>query len=236
MFKLARCILGAGLVFGATVASAGDLPADTADGVMGACRSDYHRICSEVVPGDGRVARCLMDHERELTSYCLQSLRIASAAEDCMPDYRRFCRDVPKGQEAFRCLAGQMERLEPTCRRVIAANAPYMQPRADHYSYNDPYNPRSYADEPPYEGPYSGPYARDGYSEPAEQYSGDLGATERQSDLRYREEPSRGNSNTSDAYHYGPGYGDRYAGDTKPRFRSYDEEDESSYGGLRPRY
>ena len=255
MFNIARYVIGAGLIFGATAAVAGDLRPDTADSIMDACRSDYHRICSEVVPGDGRVARCLMDHERDLAPYCLQSLKSASAAEDCMPDYQRFCPDVPKGQEAFRCLAQRMERLEPACRRVVAANAPYMQPRGDRYSSNEgpaPYGPRPYPDRAPYpyEGPYPGPYAYDGYSGPAEPqgrpYGGYAGFGERRDAPRYGagaygDEAPRGDSRSGDSYHYGPGYGGQYAGDGTPRFKPWEEEDEGNYAtpprdGPRPRY
>src|SRR5208337_3041405 len=46
MLKIAQYILGAGLMIGASTASAGDLMPDSADGIMNSCRSDYHRMCS----------------------------------------------------------------------------------------------------------------------------------------------------------------------------------------------
>jgi hypothetical protein len=251
MFKIARYIFGAGLVFAATAASAGDLPADTADGVMDACRADYHRMCSYVVPGEGRAARCLLDHQRELAPYCLQSLKIASAAEDCLPDYERFCPGVPKGKEAFQCLAGRMDRLAPSCRRVVSANAPYMLPQqGERYSDNGGYGsgaapysgpaygaPSPYSRPSPYAGPNPDPYAG-GEEQDAYGYGG-TGEGQRQPYNGYaypgdprtapsydgyadragpRREPDGGYS----PYHYGPGYGGRYA-EGAPRFRSYDD-------------
>lgn len=244
MFKIARYIFGAGLVFAATAASAGDLQADAADGVMDACRTDYHRMCSYVVPGEGRVARCLLDRQMELSPYCLQSLKIASAAEDCLPDYQRLCPGVPKGRQAFQCLASRMDMLMPACRRVVSANAPYMQPRGDRYSYNGGYNaapapygaPAPYTGPAPYAEPNPGPYAyRDGYARPSVPqgqpyngyaYPGEQRAAPSYDGYAYQNEPQR-KSYDRYSYHYGPGYGGRYAEEGAPRFRSYDD----SYSG-----
>jgi hypothetical protein len=232
MFKFARLVLGAGIIFGASAAMAGDLRPDEADAIMDACRADYHELCPRVVPGDGRVARCLMDHERDLAPRCLQSLKAASAAEDCEADYRRLCRDVPKGKEAFQCLADRMDRLEPACRRVVAANAPYMQSREERYSYNDPYNSRPSPDRPGYEGPYSGSSAYNGRMAPGEAYDAGRGPDGRRGDPRYDGERPRGEA--PEPYRYGPGYTDRYAGGGFPRSRPDDDEDEVNYP--RPRY
>ncbi len=136
MFKIAKYILGAGLIFGATAASAGGLPQDVIDGVMNSCRPDYHRFCSYVVPGGGRVARCLLDHETELTPSCLMPLKLAYAIEACLPDYNRFCNGVPRGPEALECLADRTGSLNPECQSVVSANARYMEPRHDRYGYN----------------------------------------------------------------------------------------------------
>jgi hypothetical protein len=39
----------------------------------------------------------------------------------CRRDYRRHCRGVPQGPEAFACLQSNMARLTPNCRTSIAA-------------------------------------------------------------------------------------------------------------------
>ncbi|MGA7324520.1 MAG: cysteine rich repeat-containing protein [Rhodomicrobium sp.] len=171
MFKFASVIFGAGLVFGGVPALAGDLPPDTADNVMNACRAEYHRVCSYVVPGEGRVARCLMDHEVELAAPCLKTLKLAFAIEACMPDYRRLCQGVPSGPQSFECLANRMQALNPECRRVVTANAPYFERRSEPYGYNrrpvpygDTYAGRARVpsdDANPYRGPvpYGDTYA-----------------------------------------------------------------------------
>ncbi len=159
MLKIAQYILGAGLMVGATAASAGDLQPDAADGIMNSCRADYRRICAYVPPGEGRVARCLLDHRTELAPNCQLALRIASAVEECMPDFQRLCPGVPTGPQAFQCLADRMNMLAPACRRVVSANLPYMQPPGDRYSYNGGYNNGYNGGEAPYRAPapYSGP-------------------------------------------------------------------------------
>lgn len=269
MLKIAQYVLGAGLMIGATAASAGDLVPDAADGIMNSCRPDYHRVCSYVVPGEGRVARCLLDHQREIAPSCLEALKIASAAEDCLPDYERYCRGVPKGSPAFQCLADKIDRLAPACRRVVDANAPYMLPRGGRYADNrgtDPYYraPAPYSRPAPYAGQYPGAYAyreepgAGNYGAPgepqgqpyqAQPYQGQPYQGQPYQGQAYQSQPYSGNPYPGDprsggsyaysgpsrepndpfSYHYGPGYGGRYA-EGAQRFRSYDD----SSGGNDP--
>ena len=179
MFKFVKCLLGAGLIAGsATVAAAGDLPPEVLDSVMASCRADYHRVCAFVVPGDGRIARCLLDHEMELAPPCLKSIKLAYAMEVCMPDYRRFCNGVaPGGGQILECLGSRFDVLAPECQRVVSANAPYAG--HERYSYNrGPYggpatNPEAYRYEPrpsesaphPGEGVNSGQSDEDHYAD-----------------------------------------------------------------------
>lgn len=239
MFNIAKYILSAGFVFGATAAWAGDLAPDAASGIMNSCREDYHRMCSYVAPGDGRVARCLMDHQRELSPYCLRAIRIASSVEACYGDYERFCRGVPRGPQAFRCLAGKMDLLMPACRQVVAANAPYMtQPGGERYGYNGgpaPYG-RPYAAPAPYGGqsPYEGapaPYGYQGGQGYEDRYAGPSGPESRSYNGYAYPEPGYGDRYAEEAPQgqpyegYGdqppPSYGDRYAEGSPERYRPY---------------
>ncbi len=193
MFKsLKSIIFGAGLIAGATAASAGGLPPEVLDDVMRTCRPDYHRVCSEVLPGDGRVGRCLMDHERELAPQCLKAIKLAYAIEACMPDYRRFCSgEPPAGGRIVECLASRMEALAPECARVVSANAPYASPRRERYSYyQGPYNGPAY-NGPAYNGPaYNGPaYNGPAYGNP---YADESYRRERPYDDRYADRSAGG--------------------------------------------
>ncbi len=133
MLRTFKVVAGAALVAAVSAAQAAELPPEVLDKVIGACRSDYHRVCNFVLPGDGRIGRCLLDHERELSVPCLGALKIAYAVEACMPDYRQLCPGVPRGPEAMRCLSGQLNALSSQCREVVAANAPYTQSSPDRY-------------------------------------------------------------------------------------------------------
>ncbi len=179
MLKFVKYLLGVGLVASSgAVAAAVDLPPDVIDRVMASCRPDYHRLCSYVVPGGGRVARCLLDHETELAPPCLRSIKLAYAMEVCMPDYRRFCDGLaPRGGQVLGCLGSRFDTLAPECQRIVSANAPYADPGLRYGYDRAPYggpstNPEAYRYEPsaPYsDHPYDERYADHGY--PTKPYS-----------------------------------------------------------------
>jgi hypothetical protein len=147
------------LAYASAIALAVAANAGAADGIMNSCRTDYHRICSSVQLGDGGAARCLLDHQAELSPNCLQTLKNASAVKECTPDYRRLCPGVPTALQAFQCLADRMNMLAPNCRRVVGANLPQMQPLGERHSYNGVttpnFGPTLYQAGPSYDGGYA---------------------------------------------------------------------------------
>jgi hypothetical protein len=238
MFKYAHFVFGAALTIGAAAANAGDLPSDAAEAFMDACRPDYHRLCAYVVPGEGRAARCLLDRETELSPRCLRAVKLAFAIEACLPDYDRYCRGVPRGPQAVACLSSRLDILHPECRRVVAANEPYLrEPEGGRFAYRSgPYNapgeaPYGYEGRAPYGGAYREP-------EPYEQRDREA-AGEGPRYQPYGADPYSAPSQGYDRYAYGPGpqNGERYAGDGEPRFQRYGERypssgyDEPSYQG-----
>jgi hypothetical protein len=127
MFKITRLMLCAGMLTAAIAAKAADLPPEILNNVMQICRPDYHRVCPDVLPGGGRVGRCLMDHERELAPACLKAIKFAHAVEVCLPDYQRYCQGVQSNMEAVvQCLAERQRSLSPECGDIVSANAPYV--------------------------------------------------------------------------------------------------------------
>jgi hypothetical protein len=38
------------------------------------CEADYRRLCPTVVPGGGRILRCLLDNDSDLSSACRAAL------------------------------------------------------------------------------------------------------------------------------------------------------------------
>jgi hypothetical protein len=222
MFKIAKYIIGAWFVASAPAALAGDLPPDVADSVMQSCRADYHRICPDIVPGGGRAASCLLDHEIELAPSCLQALKIAHAIEVCTPDYRRYCGGSARGPEAFECLASRMDALLPECRRIVSANAPYMYPSSRHYAYGS---------SRPYGYPGPAPYAYRGGSEDEDRDAEEGPSNGPNGTYPYPVHPAPGAGAYPDAGHKSEG--GRYAGEDEPRFRSYDERYAGRFGPQR---
>jgi hypothetical protein len=234
MFKIAKYIAGVWLAAGTSAALAGDLPPDLADSVMQSCRADYHRICADVVPGGGRAASCLLDHEIELAPPCLQALKTAHAINVCTPDYRRYCNGAARGPEAFECLASRMDALLPECRRIISANAPYMYRDSRRYAYG---SPAPYGSPGPAPYPYRGaPGGDDRYAaegEPNGPY-GTYPYLQRpapDSAYPYATRPAPGGAYPDAGRRGEPG--ERYAGEDERRFRSYDERYAGRFGPQR---
>lgn len=48
--------------------------------IQAACGADVERLCKEVRPGKGRVANCLREHHRQVSSACKETLAAARKA------------------------------------------------------------------------------------------------------------------------------------------------------------
>lgn len=100
--------------------------AQAEEGRRGACRADVQKFCKDVAPGGGAIARCLAQHESELSPACRD--RVAKGreqaeefAEACKPDAERLCKQVQAGGgRVMRCLAHNKEQLSPACKEKIA--------------------------------------------------------------------------------------------------------------------
>jgi hypothetical protein len=106
-------------VSAATVALAGEAP----------CAGDVARFCADVVPGGGRVLRCLDAHREELSPRCraTSETRLSALARrhPCATDRERFCPDVPTGEgRAIECLRGHLDELSASCRSAITRGGP----------------------------------------------------------------------------------------------------------------
>ncbi|MEK1887749.1 MAG: cysteine rich repeat-containing protein [Phyllobacterium sp.] len=49
----------------------------------------------------------------------------AAERQACMPDYEKYCTGVaPGGGRIIACLAKQLDKLSPECRKVVETHAP----------------------------------------------------------------------------------------------------------------
>jgi hypothetical protein len=98
-----------------------------------ACKPDVEKYCKDVVPGEGRLFKCLAGHLNELSPGCLQAAHaghkamhgnMPSLRDQCGKDIELLCKNIEPGQRALvDCLANQRVALTPQCRTVIDQKA-----------------------------------------------------------------------------------------------------------------
>lgn len=96
------------------------------------CRSDLEAYCSDVTPGEGRLAYCLIDNADRRSTSCENALAEARLEADeliafvnvtidsCEPDMAALCSDTEIGEGRIaRCLVDQRPSLSQRCGKVI---------------------------------------------------------------------------------------------------------------------
>jgi len=88
----------------------------------GSCADDAAKFCKDVQPGGGRMARCLNEHEKDLSPPCREQMvrmkeRFKETQASCQDDVQKFCGAVTPGQGRIReCLKEHLEELSPDCK------------------------------------------------------------------------------------------------------------------------
>ncbi len=114
MMALAVALLFAG-VLGCTDALAAQDP----------CADDIAKYCKDVKPGEGRLARCIKENEKQLSPACRSSIeeskkKVQEAQRACEGDARKFCKDVKPGQgRIVKCLREHEKELSPECKAKL---------------------------------------------------------------------------------------------------------------------
>lgn len=93
------------------------------------CKADAEKFCKGVEPGEGRILKCLNQHEAELSPACRETVsawiqKLSERGEPvqpaCKKDAARLCQDVPPGHgRVATCLMERMPELSPECRMAF---------------------------------------------------------------------------------------------------------------------
>jgi hypothetical protein len=92
----------------------------------GPCKADVEKFCKDVKHGEGRIMKCLKEHDAELSEACKKSgekmkERMAKAQEACKADVEKFCKDVkPGGGAVMKCLREHDAELSDSCKAIRA--------------------------------------------------------------------------------------------------------------------
>jgi Cysteine rich repeat len=93
------------------------------------CRDDAARLCKDVKPGGGAVAKCLKEHHSELSSACKEKMeqarekakqRAKEFKEACRGDVLRHCPSMkPGGGAIVACLKAYENQLSAECKEQM---------------------------------------------------------------------------------------------------------------------
>lgn len=97
---------------------------------QGPCADDVAKFCKDVQPGGGRMARCLKQHEQELSPACMQHVsEVKKRGQEfraaCEDDVLKLCGDVqPGGGRILSCLRQHEQELTPDCKAKMQQKQP----------------------------------------------------------------------------------------------------------------
>jgi hypothetical protein len=100
-----------------------------------ACKGDLEFYCSDVTPGEGRLAACLNARDNKLSKPCRQKWHDTQAhvsrqleeteiafRKSCGDDVKKFCSEVPSGRgRLLNCLDDHAPELSKSCKKFQAA-------------------------------------------------------------------------------------------------------------------
>jgi Spy/CpxP family protein refolding chaperone len=88
---------------------------------QGPCAEDAKKLCAGMQPGGGRIAKCMKEHEGELSPACQDAMkkaeqRLKEFSDECKPDAEKFCKGIrPGGGRILACLKSHQSELAPAC-------------------------------------------------------------------------------------------------------------------------
>jgi hypothetical protein len=77
------------------------------------CKADIEKFCKDIKLGQGRIEKCIQQHERELSPACRDLITEEKA---CEADVAKFCKGVKPGEgRIVNCLKQHQRELSPGC-------------------------------------------------------------------------------------------------------------------------
>jgi Cysteine rich repeat len=99
--------------------------------IQDGCGTDVKTYCSNVTPGDERLALCMMAHEDKVSTQCEYALfsaarnleramdRIKQTADACWEEIEKHCSDMAGGGRIAQCLISKKASLQSSCQTVL---------------------------------------------------------------------------------------------------------------------
>jgi len=87
----------------------------------GPCATDFKKFCPGMQAGGGRIYRCMMSHQAELSPACRDVMKAANEklerlAKACKADSEKYCKGIPPGDgRILSCLKGRESDLSKSC-------------------------------------------------------------------------------------------------------------------------
>lgn len=96
---------------------------------LGPCREDAKKLCAGVEPGDGRLVKCMKEHEAQVSAECKANLenkkgelreKFGTVIDACKADKEKFCKDVkPGGGAVVNCMKEHRAKLSEACKATL---------------------------------------------------------------------------------------------------------------------
>lgn len=111
-----RCMIAVGL--GILLSAVGGVSLSSAK--TETCRAEMDKFCKDVAAGEGRILKCLQEHDAELSEACRAYVNTASQYVACLDDVLRLCPNTqPGGARAMKCLRAHQGELSTECKNEL---------------------------------------------------------------------------------------------------------------------
>ncbi len=88
------------------------------------CSKDVAKFCANVKPGEGRISRCLGEHEAQLSPACKTHRAqlkeaIKTTEQTCKDDITKYCAGQKGQSRLIECLIAKKSQLSPNCKTKV---------------------------------------------------------------------------------------------------------------------